>query len=156
MEMSMRTRTKQQLASGKPVDETKEESSVFDAQLSAGLIAREAYTTNFSSRRGIGPWTDNGGKTIGFYVYDNNPWSHDRGLRDRLYAELIAALARRHCSLVSYGHYPTTGDSAGYTLALVFVSASPEQVPADEQAARDLYSQTSHFDVRVGHVDTDA
>jgi hypothetical protein len=39
-------------------------------------IACGADTLAFSTRRSIGPWTSGDGKTIGFYVYDNNPFHH--------------------------------------------------------------------------------
>lgn len=105
--------------------------------LHARDIAREAHDENFSSRRGLGEWADHG-KPIGFYVYDNNPWAHDPKLRDRQYGALVAMLDARDCRVVACSSYPVRGDSAGYTIAYIFESASPERVGGDREAAREF------------------
>lgn len=105
---------------------------------SAYCIACDEHVNNFKSRRGSGEWADDSGCTIGFYVFDNNPWAHDADLRDRQYAELTAIMAKRGCRLVGHAKYPKTGDSAGYTLAMIFISATPKSAAADHEVASDF------------------
>jgi hypothetical protein len=113
--------------------------SIFDRDHSARLIAYDEHEHNFSSRRGSGEWSEDE-KTIGFYVYDNNPWSHDQELRDRHYAKLVVYMAQRGCRLAAHDSYPRDGENAGYTLAMIFISATPDQVNADQQAACEFIS----------------
>ncbi|XXT18804.1 hypothetical protein WME94_52115 [Sorangium sp. So ce429] len=99
-------------------------------------IARDAHDNSFHSRRGSGKWFV-AGQVIGFYIYDNNPWEHDKTLRDRHYAELIATMEARGCRLAGRASYPDAGqEDAGYTLALIFVSSARDRVKADHDAAR--------------------
>jgi len=117
--------------------EKKMNDTMSDADKHARAAAHDAYENNFSSRRGTGQW-EGEGKAFGFYIYDNNPWADDPTRRDRLYAELVAFLERRGCRLAERATYPTVGEDAGYTLALIFVSADQDNAIADHVAARDF------------------
>lgn len=108
-------------------------------------IARDNHENNFSSRRGFGGWSDDG-KSLGFYLWDNNPWGHDEELRGRHYAGMTAMLAARGCRVAAQASYPISGDSVGYTIAAIYVSASPDRVEADCAAAR------AYIEARVGEV----
>lgn len=115
-------------------------------------IARDMHDHNFSSRRGFGDWEEDG-ETIGFYIYDNNPWAADPTLRDRHYAELADAMARRECRLVAQASYPDAGaEDAGYTVALIFESAEPSRASEDKDAAIDLIEAMIARDVPIRSV----
>ena len=85
-------------------------------QREAIVIAREAYTENFSSWRGTSDYYD--GPYV--YLYDNYPYRNDPGQRDREHTELIALLTARGFVVVARASYPTSGESKGYTVAIVF------------------------------------
>lgn len=104
-------------------------------------IAQDAYENNFSSRRGTGPWETRDGVVDGFYFYDNNPWP-DAGRREKHFEDLEAHMLERGCRVVGRGSYPLAEDGdrraageEGYTLAAIFVSASPDKVTEDVDAA---------------------
>ena len=113
-------------------------------------IAREACEDNFRSRRGSGVLEPRRGRMAGFYLYDNNPYDDDlvRPLdadgtrRAREHAEIINAMSARGCILAARASYPNDDDDdQGYTVALVFVSASPEMAEADLLAARERWRE---------------
>lgn len=103
-------------------------------------IASYAHETLFEHRRGMGQLTDSRAE-IGIYVFDKNPYGVHPAEREREHADLIALLMRRGCRLAARAAYPADGDSAGYTVAMVFVSASSEAALADESAAYDHYER---------------
>jgi len=105
----------------------------------AAAIAKDCRENHFPSRRGIGAWaaTDEK-KPIGFYYYDNNPFSDLRDgtspRRDAMIAELVAIMAERGCRVVERASYPKTDPKygqEGYTLALIFESEIPSRVSED-------------------------
>lgn len=110
-------------------------------------IAQEMNEDNFSSRRGAQSLEPHRGRMAGFYLYDNNPYGDDpirprdaEGTRRAAeHAEVIALMATRGCTLVARASYPTTGDVRGYTVALVFISATPEAAKQDLHAASDRW-----------------
>src|SRR5262249_41063080 len=114
------------------------EKFIDDMNEHALAAARDAHEKNFSSRRGAGEFGDHTGKTIGFYIYDNNPWDDGSigGDRDRIYDALVKAMDARGCREVGRAHYPTMGEEAGYTFAAIYVSADPANASADMDAAR--------------------
>lgn len=108
-------------------------------------LAREMHEENFQSRRGIGAVKL--GRKSGFYIYDNNPYGDDPARpfdapgtrRSREHAALVEFMASRGCKLAGQASYPPPGDDeAGYTVALVFLSASKDQAKSDESAAHDF------------------
>ena len=109
----------------------------------AYALAAEAYEENFSSRRGGGEMSDRAGRTVGFYIYDNNPWAGDPTARARDYADLTIALAERGCRLAAHASYPERADAgdAGYTIAMVYISESPERASEDHEFARARISE---------------
>jgi hypothetical protein len=104
----------------------------------ARKIAADVHKNHFHSRRGSGLYADDGDQTIGFYVYDNNPWSDGKtgGDRDRMYEALATVMANRGCREVGRAHYPSTGEDAGYTFAAIYVSAEPVNADDDMAAAK--------------------
>ena len=112
--------------------------SLFSYETSAQLIARDEHENNFSSRRVLerGPIATTRSSASTSTTTTFGVTTQD--LRDRHYAELTAFLAQRGCQLVAHAHYPKAGESAGYTLALIFISARPEHALVDQQAACDL------------------
>jgi hypothetical protein len=118
----------------------------------AADIARDMHENDFPSRRGIGPF-EVGGRVVGFYLYDNNPFANDPERRPANMAKLVAFLAQRGCRLVASASYPAgeietltlregrvhlstvSFPEGGYTTAQIFVSDGDPT--ADEVAARD-------------------
>lgn len=132
-----------------PAEQTTAQTLDFNAD--ALDIACGANTLAIQNRRGIGEWTDASGKTIGFYVYDNHPYIREQDLRDRNYAKLIAFMTNRGCRLAGCAHYPSAGKDAGYTFALIMLSAALGEAPGDLDAARKFMGAwTSHFIVERG------
>jgi len=90
----------------------------------AASIAEEAHEENFSSRRGTGLIAAANDKTVGFYLYDNNPYANDPERRGREHADLIAYLATRRARLAASAAY---GEN-GYTVAHIFIVDGAEHV----------------------------
>jgi hypothetical protein len=81
----------------------------------ARRIARDAHEDSFDRHWGFGVLGD--GALV--YMFDNHP-SRDPTLRGRLHAELIRRAAERGIAVAAQASYPPSGESQGYTVAIVF------------------------------------
>lgn len=61
-------------------------------------------------------------------VIDNHPWSDNSTRRDRTFAVLSESLKQQGIKVLARASYPTTGEDAGYTVALVTDSSDPAVV----------------------------
>lgn len=132
----MATRNASQTATTKPKTSTSKRGPT-DASLAATAadIARDMSENNFPSRRGIGPF-EVGGRVVGFYLYDNNPFANPER-RPANMARLVAFLAERGCRLVASASYPAEGhEDAGYTTAQIFVSDGDPTADANAACER--------------------
>lgn len=89
----------------------------------AYFAAALAYNTNFSSHRGVEHWED----VDVLVVYNNHPYANDPDRRTHELAAFGQAMRQEGIRELSFASYPTEGDSAGYTFALV-LDASRDRI----------------------------
>src|SRR5262249_53376841 len=91
--------------------------------------AEEANENHFSSRRGI--WHLEAVNKL--CVYNNNPYANYPNRRDEETAVFRAWLKANKIKELAYATYPATGESAGYTYAMILdVGADREAEVAEE------------------------
>jgi transcriptional regulator with XRE-family HTH domain len=100
----------------------------------AEKFARDAHENHFPSRRGV--WYLQG--LCKLCVYNNNPYAQHPDRRDEETAAFRAWLRANGIKELAYATYPMTGESAGYTYAMILDAGAERQAEVVSELQRIL------------------